>query len=82
MSKDLGEFTAIAIADIHEQCGKGPPGDTCRDRYNNGVGASIGSFGDVSCFHQCQDALRRGFLQTKPGCGGFGGPNRPGRPNG
>jgi RHS repeat-associated protein len=77
--------TALLVVGCHENSWGRDSGDECRDRYNNGVGVHLGhpTFGGKNtCFFLCKQALLRGMLQTKPGCGGFGGPNSPDRPNG
>jgi len=78
---------AMNIASIHERLfpSEENKGDTCRDKYNNGIGAAIGdpvTNGEQDCKSACQDALDNDFLQTEPGCGGFKGPNCPSHPNG
>jgi hypothetical protein len=74
MARMLGEDTARAIGDFHEECNPSKPAETCMDKLNNDAGVSIGlNHKGTTCLAGCLGFLKAGELQTAPGC--------PGRPD-
>jgi RHS repeat-associated protein len=73
MAQKIGKEQAKQVGDIHEACGKNPPGETAMDLKNNQVGRDLANTPIISapgggnhCSKACTTAVKIGQTQNKP----------------